>query len=108
MTEQLFRRYADLKRQIALLDDELKTLQPKIMGELKPLRDARLRTSFGIFSVLRHANWNYSEVVEQLEEQLKARQMEEKANGAAKVEYKEYVQYKSSPVTAAFAGARAS
>lgn len=95
MDEQLFRRYSELKRQIAALDDELRTLQPRILVQLKPLQNARLNTAFGQFTVLRKANWTYSEAVSRLEEQVKARQKQEKADGTAKADYTEYVQFKA-------------
>lgn len=95
MNEELFRRYAELKRQIAVLDEELRGLQPMITEELKQLRDARLKTSVGIFTILRKANWTYSEVVQRLEEQLKSRQKVEKDDGTATAEYTEYVQFKA-------------
>jgi hypothetical protein len=94
MDEQLFRRYSELKQQIAGLDEELRALQPGIMEQLKPLQDARLNTSFGAFSILRKSNWTYSEAVLRIEEQVKARQRREKTDGIAKVEYTEYEQFK--------------
>ena len=100
LTEALYRRYAELKRDIARLEEELKGLQPRIIEELKPRRDARLMTSFGEFTVHRKANWTYSEAVLGLAEQLKSRQDAEKQNGAATVRYTEYVRFKSPAVAA--------
>lgn len=95
MDEELFRKYAELKRQIAGLDEELRGLQPKITEELKHLRDTRLKTSFGEFDIKRKANWTYSVVVQRLEEQLKSQQQVEKDNGTATAKYTEFVWFKA-------------
>ena len=95
MKEELFARYAQLKRQMAELDDEIEELKPKLAEELKTLPDSKLKTDFGAFSIQRKARWTYSEVAQQLESELKTRQKQEQQDGIATAEYSEFVQFKA-------------
>ena len=91
MNDEIFARYAQLKRQITLLEDQMKELQPQVTEELKKLPDAKLKTPFGMFNIMRRAKWSYSEAVQQIEDQLKSQQKAEQESGTAKAEYTEYV-----------------
>jgi len=91
----MFLRYAQLKRQMAELEDELRELQPQIAEAVKKQPDAKLKTDYGLFSIQRRAKWTYSEVVQQIEEQLKVKQQAEQKDGTAQAEYAEFVMFKS-------------
>ncbi len=95
MNEQLFARYAQLKRQAAELEDEMEKLKPQLAEELKTLPDSRLKTGFGTFSMQRKAKWKYSELTQQIEDDLKTRQKQEQQDGIATAEYSEYLLFKA-------------
>ena len=101
MNEELFARYAQLKRQMAELEDEMEELKPQLADELKALPESKVKTAFGMFSIQRRAKWTYSEVTQQLEGELKTRQKQEQQDGIATAEFSEYMLFKAANSAAA-------
>ncbi len=101
MNQEVFSRYAQIKKQIAELEDQLDELKPEITVELKILPDSVAKLPFGVFNLQRRAKWTYSDVVGQLDQQLKARQKEEQEDGIASAEYTEFIQFKGAAAAVA-------
>ncbi len=94
MNQELFARYAQIKKQIVELEDQLEEIKPEVTAELKALPDSTVKLPFGVFNLQRRAKWTYSQVVGQIEQQLKTQQKEEQKDGTATAEYTEYISFK--------------
>lgn len=81
MNQEIFARYADIKKQIAELEDQLEELKPEVTAELKDLPNTTAKLPFGIFNLQKRAKWTYSEIAQQLERELKSRKKEEEKDG---------------------------
>jgi VCBS repeat-containing protein len=100
MNQEIFARYADIKKQIAELEDQLEELKPEVTAELKELPNNSAKLPFGVFNLQKRAKWTYSETIQQLDQQLKAGKKEEEQNGIATAEYTEYVMFKGAAAAA--------
>ena len=101
MNDALFCRYAELKKQMTALEREIESLQPQVYEELKQLPDPKLKTQYGSFSITRRATWTYSEEIQRIDEDLKAKRKGEQENGTAKAEYTESVTFRAAAAAVA-------
>lgn len=89
MDNTLYKKYAVLKDQIKSLEEEVKSLQPELLADLKvkteEMVDKNLKFEFATFSLMERKNWTYSSEVEDREKQLKEVKKTEEENGIAKV-----------------------
>lgn len=66
-------RYAEIKRSLSELENELNGLKPEIMQYLSDQNVEKLPTSVGTFTVTPTTTWKYSPAVKKLQEEEKAR-----------------------------------
>lgn len=55
----IYEEYAKAKQAIALLQNKVKELEPKIMEEIKVLSEP-MRTTEGVFTIVKRNNWQFS------------------------------------------------
>lgn len=79
--ENIFLEYAEVKKNIAILEAFKESLQTKILEEMK---DAKQITEFGEFLKVPKTTWKYSNKVSDLAEKVKLQQIKEQSNGTAK------------------------
>lgn len=85
MNEKL-KRYAELKAQQKSIEEEIDALGPEIKDHLVVQGIDKLPTSLGIFSIASKSTWKYTEAVEKL-------QAEEKAKGIARQVVTNYLRF---------------
>ena len=86
----LFQDYADKKVEAIKIAEELKELEPKVLGLLEKQGVDTLKETYGTFSAVYRKKWEYSPALLQKELEydtiIKARKTEEQENGEAKAE----------------------
>lgn len=85
-----YQKYAELKKQIALLTNEAKELETVIFQEVAEIDGCKLETEYATFSLMYRPKWKYSDELIGKEEmtKLKIKQMkaeEEKTGKAQKL-----------------------
>ena len=85
-----YQKYAELKKQIATLTEEAKTLENDIFSEVSQIDGCKLETEFATFSLMYRPKWQYSDELIGKEQmtKLKIKQMkaeEEKTGKAQKI-----------------------
>lgn len=78
----IFKEYAELKRQIAGLEAKRKELELQVLDELSNY-DNNYQTQWGKFSSYGRKVWEYSNVVKALTDQVAKRKKEEEIEGVA-------------------------
>lgn len=89
-------RYAEIKEQIALLNNELEFLQPEVLKQIKNLAGdelAPVETSKGVFVIARTKTWKYSQNYQVQAELLEELKKTEQATGVATFEEKEQLRF---------------
>lgn len=94
MDIQIFKDYADIKRQISTLEDQAKVLQVGVVAEMEKAGKTKEETEFGRFSIASRKNYKYSAKVEVLEEKVELAKIKEREQGVAKVTETNYLMYK--------------
>jgi len=94
MDIQIFKDYAEVKRQISALEEQAKLLQGAVMQELEKSGKTKEETEFGRFSIASRKNYKYSPKVEELEEKVELAKIKEREKGIAKVTETHYLMYK--------------
>lgn len=89
-TTNNYRKYAELKKQIATLSEEAKRLENEIFLEVSQIDGCKLETDFATFSLMYRPKWQYSDELVGKEQmtKLKIKQMksaEEKSGVAQKL-----------------------
>lgn len=92
--ETFFEEYAEIKKQIKLLEDKESFLKKAILSELEKNKVDKVDTSYGKFTIAKRKNWIYSDKVAELKEKVKLTEIEEQENGVAKVETTSYLMFK--------------
>ena len=85
LTKENFEKYASLKAQKVVLEDELSSLSKEIIGEMGEL-DKVEATGVGTFTVTSKKKWTYSGDLQDSEKRLKTSKKEEEADGTATFE----------------------
>ena len=97
--DKTLQAYADLKAKAAEIAEEIKALEPKVLGVMKKSGFDTIKEPFGTFSIVRRKVWTYSPAVLQKELEyntiIKDRKAEEQKNGEAKVEEKEGLTFRA-------------
>jgi hypothetical protein len=87
MTETKYQRYAELKKTIAAMTDELKVLENDIFGEVLAMDGEKLETGYATFTVMYRPKWKYSKKLQDQEAltklRLKQLKAEEERTGVA-------------------------
>src|SRR3990167_1120907 len=87
---EFFQKYADKKAEAAKIAEELKELEPKVLGLLEKQGIETLKETYGTFSVVYRKKWEYSPELIQKETEyeviIKAKKAEEQKDGIAKAE----------------------
>ena len=84
MDKQKFERYATLKSEMKILEEEIKKLAPEILEMVDTTKEKRVESDFGIFSVTTRRNWKFTHAVTAIEEEVDRMKEEEIATGKAK------------------------
>lgn len=91
----IFEKYAEKKKQVAVLEAEIKELQPQIAEELINRSLPNLEFKFGKFTLATRKNWTYSIEIQAAEALLKNQKKIEELDGTAKAEETQYLVFKS-------------
>lgn len=85
MIESQYKKYIDLKGQIAVLEEELKGIGEELKQDILDNGSETVETQYGSFYITRRKKWQYSEAVAVLEDSLKKTKKDEEVEGTAKV-----------------------
>lgn len=84
MKKELFAEYADLKKQIADLEEIAESKRMQISAEMEKEGADKVESDFGTFFFTTRKTWQYSPVVDAAVEGLKVLKKKEEESGAAK------------------------
>lgn len=90
----MYQEYAELKNQIAILEEKRVELADKIVNDMKASQLESFPTEHGTFVRAKKKSWKYSPKITKLEEDLKMKKSDEQGNGTAKMEINEYLTFK--------------
>ena len=94
----LLQDYADKKAELARIGDELKELEPKVLGFLEKQGIDTLKETYGTFSIVSRKKWEYSPSLVQKEVEynviIKTKKQEEQDSGVAKAEETKGLSYR--------------
>jgi hypothetical protein len=76
-----FKQYADLKFQMKVLEDSIKSLQGSIIEEVESNPEAG--KEFGVFTVVKKTKWIYSSKIQKMKEDIKLKEIDEQDKGIA-------------------------
>jgi len=86
-TTNKYQRYAELKKTIALMTDEVKQLESVIFTEVANMDGEKLETDYATFSLMYRPKWKYSKKLQDQEALTKLRikqlKAEEEKSGVA-------------------------
>ena len=95
----LFQDYAEKKAEAAKIAEELKELEPKVLGLLEKQGIDTLKETYGTFSVVNRKKWEYSPALVQKELEydtiIKSKKTEEQEAGVAKAEESKSLSYRA-------------
>jgi len=86
--------YAQLKQDVKIKEARIKELSVLILEDISGKGLKNDKTSYGTFSAVTKKSWKYSKLVEELNEDLKIKQIEEQESGVAKVKESVYLMFK--------------
>lgn len=86
MDKTLFKKYADIKNQIAQLQEEADEIAQQVTLEMNNNQLDKVESDFGTFYFTTRKSWKYSEAVDDLAENLKQTKKDEEETGRATFE----------------------
>lgn len=93
MDTEKFKKYAELKKQIEILDTEIERIKPEVTAELEKIEGNKFEdASLGQFYFMTRKSWTYPAEIKSLEESVKkAKKEAEEAKTATFTESKSLV-----------------
>lgn len=79
----LYEEYASVDAQIKALELKKEQLRPHIVSMMEAEKLEKVETSLGKFAITNLKKWSYSDVVEKMADDLKARKAKEESTGEA-------------------------
>lgn len=89
----LYIKYVELEKQLAVIEEEKKVLREKILADLTSRGLEKDQTDFGTFTVCRKTTWAYTEAVKKLKDKVKLAEIDEQEKGKAKANVTEYIKF---------------
>lgn len=83
MNKDKLQLYANLKNQVAALEEQIEALKPEIVGMMIAEDVEKVQTEFGVFNLEKRRTWEFSENVQIAEDNVKDLKAKEKAEGLA-------------------------
>lgn len=93
MKEQQLKKYAEIKEQIKLLEEQAKVLNDAIVDEMLGSDMTKATFEFGTFTICSKKSYTYSPKIKTMEENLKIAKNKEVEQGKAKVKESKYLLY---------------
>lgn len=89
----LYTKYVELEKQLAIIEDEKKVLREQILADLNKRGVEKDETEVGTFTVCRKTTWTYTEAVKKLKDKVKLAEIEEQEKNKAKASVTEYIKF---------------
>lgn len=95
MNKQHLEKYAELKNQIKILEENIDELQPLILAEMETEQADEIDTEFGRFLTGKRRTYTYPQEIESEIEKIKELKKEAEAKGTASYTEKSYLIFKN-------------
>lgn len=93
MQKDIFKKYADIRLELAALEEQESLLKGEILQSLEDKGKDKEETDFGTFSVRSKKTWTYSKKVQKMQDDLKIQKYTEEQKGVATAEEKSYLAF---------------
>ncbi len=93
LAPEVYKRYADVRREQAILDEIEASLRGTILKDLKERGVDKDQRDDSTFAVVKKSSWEYTERVDKLEEKVKIAKVKEQERGEATETVSESLRY---------------
>lgn len=89
----LYTKYVELEKKLAIIEEEKKVLREQILADLNKRGVEKDETDVGTFTVCRKTTWTYTDVVKKLKDKVKLAEIDEQEKNKAKASVTEYIKF---------------
>lgn len=89
----LYTKYVELEKQLAIIEEEKKSLREQILADLSKRGVEKDETEVGTFTVCRKTTWAYTDAAKKLKDKVKLAEIDEQERGKAKATVTEYIKF---------------
>lgn len=97
MSNKAFKRYAEIKAQMKVLEEEGKKISESLVADLVEAGTKQIKNTFGTFSLIERKVWTYSNHVKKLKERLQYQESLEQLNKVATFTTNKSIMYNQPP-----------
>lgn len=93
MNKKTLQDFIKVESKLKELQEQRDTLRAEIVKDMKKEKMDKAETDFGIFTVAKRVNWEYSPKVGELKEKVKLQEVKEQNQGIAEKSETEYLRF---------------